>query len=74
MFSQYISYPGPSPDLEALLPKDKLNQFPTYSENKKVQWLTNGDWWFEKGGRDREALERVQARAVGDWQPSTEAR
>lgn len=45
--AQYISYPGPSPDLEALLPKDKLNQFPTYSENKKVQWLTNGDWWFK---------------------------
>ena len=45
--AQYISYPGPSPDLEALLPKDKLNQFPTYSENKKVQWLTSGDWWFK---------------------------
>jgi putative spermidine/putrescine transport system substrate-binding protein len=45
--AQYISYPGPSPELEKLLPKDKLNQFPTYSENKKVQWLPNGDWWFK---------------------------
>jgi putative spermidine/putrescine transport system substrate-binding protein len=45
--AQYISYPGPSPELEKLLPKDKLNQFPTYSENKKVQWLINGDWWFK---------------------------
>ena len=45
--AQYISYPGPSPELEAMLPKDKLNQFPTYSENKKVQWLTNGDWWYK---------------------------
>lgn len=45
--AQYISYPGPSPDLEALLPKDKLNQFPTYSENKKVQWVPNGEWAFK---------------------------
>jgi putative spermidine/putrescine transport system substrate-binding protein len=45
--TQYISYPGPSPDLEPLLPQDRLGEFPTYSENKKVQWLTNGDWWYE---------------------------
>jgi putative spermidine/putrescine transport system substrate-binding protein len=45
--AQYISYPGPSPELEALLPKDKLHEFPTYSENKKVQWLVNGDWWYK---------------------------
>jgi putative spermidine/putrescine transport system substrate-binding protein len=45
--AQYISYPGPSPELEKLLPKDKIDQFPTYSENKKVQWLPNGDWWFK---------------------------
>ena len=42
-----ISYPGPSPELEALLPQDRLSEFPTYSENKKVQWLTNGTWWYE---------------------------
>jgi putative spermidine/putrescine transport system substrate-binding protein len=45
--AQYISYPGPSPDLEKLLPKDKLDQFPTYSENKKIQWFTDGKWWVE---------------------------
>jgi putative spermidine/putrescine transport system substrate-binding protein len=45
--AQYISYPGPSPELEPLLPQDRLGEFPTYSENKKVQWLTNGDWWYE---------------------------
>src|SRR5205085_11119425 len=45
--AQYISYPGPSPDLEALLPKDKLDQFPTYSENKKIQRFTDGKWWVE---------------------------
>ena len=33
--------------VEALLPKDKLNQFPTYSENKKIQWFTDGKWWVE---------------------------
>ena len=42
--AQYISYPGPSPELEALLPKDKLSEFPTYSENKKLQWVPNGEW------------------------------
>ncbi|MGE0212970.1 MAG: extracellular solute-binding protein [Parvibaculaceae bacterium] len=45
--AQYVSYPGPSPELEKLLPKDKLAEFPTYSENKKVQWFANGDWWFK---------------------------
>jgi putative spermidine/putrescine transport system substrate-binding protein len=45
--AQYISYTGPSPDLDALLPKDKLDQFPTYSENKKVQWLANAQWWLD---------------------------
>ena len=48
--AQYISYPGPSPELEPLLPKDKLNEFPTYSKNKKVQWLINGEWWHEHSG------------------------
>ncbi|MFO1090657.1 MAG: extracellular solute-binding protein [Hyphomicrobiales bacterium] len=45
--AKYISYPGPSPELEAMLPKDKLHEFPTYSENKKVQWLPNGEWWYK---------------------------
>ena len=45
--AQYVSYPGPSPELEKHLPKDKLAEFPTYSENKKIQWFANGDWWFK---------------------------
>jgi putative spermidine/putrescine transport system substrate-binding protein len=45
--ANYISYTGPSPDLDALLPKDKLTQYPTYSENKKVQWLANAQWWLD---------------------------
>lgn len=44
--AQYISYTGPSPDLDALLPQDKLHEYPTYSENKKVQWLADADWWL----------------------------
>jgi putative spermidine/putrescine transport system substrate-binding protein len=45
--AQYISYTGPSPDLDPLLPQDKLDQFPTTSANKKVQWFTNAKWWYE---------------------------
>lgn len=45
--AQYISYPGSSSELEPLLPKDKLSEFPTYSENKKLQWIPNGDWAFK---------------------------
>jgi putative spermidine/putrescine transport system substrate-binding protein len=29
------------------LPPDKLDQFPTTSANKKVQWFTNAQWWYE---------------------------
>lgn len=45
--AQYISYTGPSPDLDALLPQDRLNEFPTTSANRAVQWLTDGQWWYE---------------------------
>jgi putative spermidine/putrescine transport system substrate-binding protein len=45
--ANYISYTGPSEGLDALLPKDKLTQYPTYSENKKVQWLANAQWWLD---------------------------
>ena len=47
LLAQYISYTGPSPDLDALLPQDKLDQFPTTSANKKVQWFENAQWWHE---------------------------
>jgi putative spermidine/putrescine transport system substrate-binding protein len=45
--AQYISYTGPSPELDALLPQDKLAEYPTYSENKKVQWLADAQWWLD---------------------------
>ncbi|MGZ5910988.1 MAG: extracellular solute-binding protein, partial [Reyranella sp.] len=44
-----ISYTGPSPDLDALLPKDKLWQFPTSKQNKAVQYFENAEWWAENG-------------------------
>ena len=44
-----ISYTGPSPDLEPLLPRDRLDQYPTIRRNKDVQWFQNGDWWEANG-------------------------
>jgi putative spermidine/putrescine transport system substrate-binding protein len=47
--AEVISYTGPSPDLDPLLPKDKLWQFPTSKQNKAVQWFQNAEWWAENG-------------------------
>lgn len=44
-----ISYTGPSPDLDALLPKDKLWQFPTTKQNKGVQFVEDAKWWADNG-------------------------
>lgn len=43
----HIPYTGPSPKLDALLPQDKLDQYPTTAQNKKVQWLANAKWWLD---------------------------
>ena len=45
--AEVVSYTGNSPDLEALLPQDRLDEFPTTSANKEVQFLTDAKWWFE---------------------------
>jgi putative spermidine/putrescine transport system substrate-binding protein len=42
-----VSYTGSSPDLEPLLPKDRIDQFPTTAANKDVQFLSDAKWWFE---------------------------
>jgi putative spermidine/putrescine transport system substrate-binding protein len=47
--AEVISYTGPSPELDALLPKDKLWQFPTSKQNKAIQWFQNADWWADNG-------------------------
>lgn len=45
--AQYISYTGPSPELDPLLPKDKLEQFPNFKKNRDVQFVTDGKWWYD---------------------------
>lgn len=47
--AEVISYTGPSPNLDALLPKDKLWQFPTSKQNKEVQYFENAQWWADNG-------------------------
>jgi putative spermidine/putrescine transport system substrate-binding protein len=42
-----ISYTGPSPDLEKLLPQDRIGEFPTTTANKNVQMFNDGQWWYE---------------------------
>jgi putative spermidine/putrescine transport system substrate-binding protein len=44
-----ISYTGPSPELDPLLPKDKLWQFPTSKQNKAVQYFEDAEWWAANG-------------------------
>ena len=47
--AEVISYTGPSPNLDPLLPKDKLWQFPTSKQNKAVQYFENAQWWADNG-------------------------
>jgi putative spermidine/putrescine transport system substrate-binding protein len=42
-----VSYTGNSPDLEPLLPQDRVDEFPTTAANKEVQFLSDARWWFE---------------------------
>jgi len=44
-----IAYTGSSPNLDPLLPKDKLHIYPTAKQNKDVQWVSNAAWWAENG-------------------------
>jgi len=45
--AEVISYTGSSPELDVLLPKSKLHEFPTARQNKGVQILHNREWWFK---------------------------
>jgi putative spermidine/putrescine transport system substrate-binding protein len=42
-----IPYTGNSPDLDALLPQDNLEQLPTSAQNRAVQVLSDARWWYE---------------------------
>ncbi|MEQ8442608.1 MAG: extracellular solute-binding protein [Alphaproteobacteria bacterium] len=44
---EYLPYPGPSPDLAALVTEEQAVNFPTHPDNKAVQWLVPGQWWFD---------------------------
>jgi putative spermidine/putrescine transport system substrate-binding protein len=43
----FLPYPGASPELEKIVTPEMLKTFPTSTENKKVQWLSSGRWWFD---------------------------
>jgi putative spermidine/putrescine transport system substrate-binding protein len=43
----FLPYPGPSPELASMVTPEVLATFPTSEENKKVQWLINGQWWYD---------------------------
>jgi putative spermidine/putrescine transport system substrate-binding protein len=43
----FLPYPGASPELEKIVTPEMQKTFPTSAENKKVQWLSNGQWWFD---------------------------
>lgn len=45
--AEVVSYTGPSPQLDPLLPKDRLAEFPTTAQNKGVQILSQPEWWAE---------------------------
>lgn len=44
---QYLPYPGPSPDIVKYVTPEQAAGFPTTPENKSVQWLVPGQWWYE---------------------------
>lgn len=45
--AEVIPYTGNSPALDALLPQDNLEQFPTSAQNREIQVLSDARWWFE---------------------------
>lgn len=45
--AEIISYTGPSTELEPLLPKDRLNEYPTTAANKDVQIIADWKWFNE---------------------------
>ena len=45
--AKVVSYTGNSPDLEPLLPAERIQEYPTTTANKAGQFLTDAKWWFE---------------------------
>jgi putative spermidine/putrescine transport system substrate-binding protein len=44
-----LPYTGSSPNVDPLLPQDKLWQFPTTKQNKATQFVDNSQWWADNG-------------------------
>lgn len=45
--AEVVSYTGNSPELDALLPKDRIGEFPTTQANKAKQILPNDSFWYD---------------------------
>ena len=45
--AEVISYTGNSPELDALLPRGRLGEYPTTAANRAVQVLADAKWWYE---------------------------
>jgi putative spermidine/putrescine transport system substrate-binding protein len=45
--AEVVSYTGNSPDLEPLLPENRLSEYPTTQANKDAQFLADAKWWNE---------------------------
>jgi putative spermidine/putrescine transport system substrate-binding protein len=45
--ARMIPYPGNSPQLEPLLSKEQISQFPTTGGNKQVQFFNDNNWWLK---------------------------
>lgn len=43
----FLPYPGASPELEGMVTPEVAATFPTATENKAVQWLMPGQWWYD---------------------------
>jgi putative spermidine/putrescine transport system substrate-binding protein len=43
----FLPYPGPSPDIGNFVTPAQAAAFPTAPDNKAVQWLVPGQWWFD---------------------------
>jgi len=55
--SEVLPYTGPSKELTALLPQDRLEAFPSSDINYEKQTFTDSEWWAEHGTEVEEKWE-----------------
>lgn len=44
---RFIPYTGNSPELEAMLPEEKLKFYTTSSQNRRLQYHNDNEWWYK---------------------------